>query len=200
VRKTDPDEKVGVVARADGRVAVVEYTEIAAADCAARDAAGDLVYWAGNIAIHLLATPFVRKLAGDAEQLLPFHASEKKIPHIDDEGRPVKPEQPNGRKLERFVFDALAAAKTVCVVETDREREFGPVKNASGSDSPATARSALIASYRAWLAAAGISVPENAAIEIDHAQIDGPGDARRLGIHDVAEVGDAIRIASGDPA
>jgi UDP-N-acetylglucosamine/UDP-N-acetylgalactosamine diphosphorylase len=200
VRKTDPDEQVGVVARANGRVAVVEYTEIATSDCVARDAEGDLVYWAGNIAIHLLATSFVRRLAGDAELYLPFHASEKKIPHIDDEGRPVKPEQPNGRKLERFVFDGLSVAKTVCVVETDREIEFAPVKNATGSDSPATARDALVASYGAWLACAGVTAPPNAAIEIDHSQIDGPGDARRLGIDDVAEAGDAIRIAFGDPA
>jgi len=200
-RKTDPDEKVGIVARANQRVAVVEYTELGEADRYARDEAGELVYWSGNIAIHLFATAFVRRAAGDAERSLPYHASEKKIPHIDDEGRAVMPEQPNGRKLERFVFDALSAANRVCVVETDRAIEFSPVKNAVGSDSPETARRDLVASYRSWLTTSGVTLPgDDVAIEIDHAQIDGPGDARRLGIHDVTEAGDAIRIASGDPA
>jgi UDP-N-acetylglucosamine/UDP-N-acetylgalactosamine diphosphorylase len=201
VRKTDPPEKVGIVARANGRIGIVEYTELSDENRFARDADGELVYWAGNIAIHLLSTAFARRVALDAERLLPFHASEKKIPHIDEEGRPVTPEQPNGRKLERFVFDALPAAKEVCVVETDRAVEFAPLKNAEGSSSPETARRGLVARYRSWLTAAGIAIPDGVAqIEIDHSQIDGPEDARSLRIRSIAEAGDAIRIASGDPA
>jgi UDP-N-acetylglucosamine/UDP-N-acetylgalactosamine diphosphorylase len=201
VRKTDPPEKVGIVARANGRIGVVEYTELNDENRFARDAAGELVYWAGNIAIHLFATGFVRRVARDAERFLPYHASEKKIPHIDDEGRPVTPERPNGRKLERFVFDALPAAKEVCVVETDRADEFSPVKNAEGSNSPETARRSLTARYRAWLTAAGVAFPGgDTQIEIDHSQIDGPDDARRLRLQSIAEAGDVIRIASGDPA
>jgi UDP-N-acetylglucosamine/UDP-N-acetylgalactosamine diphosphorylase len=201
VRKTDPPEKVGIVARANGRIGIVEYTELSDEDRFARDAAGELVYWAGNIAIHLFTTAFARRVAGDAERLLPYHASEKKIPHIDDEGRPVTPEQPNGRKLERFVFDALPAAKEVCVVETDRAGEFSPVKNAEGGSSPETARRGLMARYRSWLTAAGVAIPGgDTQIEIDHSQIDGPDDARRLRIESIADAGDVIRIASGDPA
>jgi UDP-N-acetylglucosamine/UDP-N-acetylgalactosamine diphosphorylase len=201
VQKMDPMESVGIVARVNGRTSVVEYTELEEEDRFARNAAGELVYWAGNIAIHVFATAFVRRVARDAEQLLPYHASEKKIPHIDDEGRLVKPAQPNGRKLERFVFDALPAAKGVCIVETDRDGEFSPVKNAEGRDSPDTARRGLVARYRVWLAAAGIDLPGgNPAIEIDHSQIDGPDDTRRLRIQSIAEAGEVVRIAPGDPA
>jgi UDP-N-acetylglucosamine/UDP-N-acetylgalactosamine diphosphorylase len=201
VRKTNPLEEVGIVARANERIGVVEYTELNDENRFARDDAGELVYWAGNIAIHLFATAFARRVARDAERLLPFHASEKKIHHIGDEGRRVTPEQPNGRKLERFVFDALPAAKSVCVVETDRAREFSPVKNAEGSNSPETVRRGLTARYRAWLAAAGVALPGgDTVIEIDHSQIDGPDDVRRLRIQSSAEAGDVIRIASGDPA
>jgi len=196
--KTDPEEKVGVLARSDGRAVVVEYTELGGEDRYARDDDGNLRYWAGNLAIHLLSTAFVRRMAGDAERLLPFHASAKKIPCIDAAGKPVRPEEPNGHKLERFVFDALGAAKGVCVVEAERAIEFSPVKNAEGNDSPTTARRDLVASYRSWLAEGGIPLADSsAAIEIDHAQIDGPGDASGLGIRAV-EAGDAIRIASGD--
>jgi UDP-N-acetylglucosamine/UDP-N-acetylgalactosamine diphosphorylase len=50
IRKLDPMEKVGVVARVDGRVAVIEYTEISDAHRHARDARGELVYWASRAA------------------------------------------------------------------------------------------------------------------------------------------------------
>jgi len=115
VRKTDPDEKVGVVARADGRLAVVEYTELGPSERNARDAAGDLVYWTGNIAIHLLGTAFVRRVAGESDRWLPFHASEKKIPYVDAAGSLVEPPAPDGRQFERFV-------ESPCVDEQGREQ------------------------------------------------------------------------------
>jgi UDP-N-acetylglucosamine/UDP-N-acetylgalactosamine diphosphorylase len=198
VRKRDAMEKVGVVARVNGRLGLIEYTELDDERRHQRDASGEFVYWAGNIAIHVFATSFVRRVAADADQLLPFHASDKKIPTLDADGRPVAPSEPNGRKLERFVFDALPAAERVCVVEARRAEEFSPVKNADGGSSPATARSDLMAQYRSWLEAAGIQgVPPGDAIEIDHSRIDGPEDARALGIRTVAEGSDVILTAPG---
>jgi UDP-N-acetylglucosamine/UDP-N-acetylgalactosamine diphosphorylase len=117
------------------------------------------------------------------------------IPAIDDDGQPVRPSQPNGRKLERFVFDALSAAQSVCLVEGDRELDFSPIKNAEGTDSPTSARRDLIALYRSWLDAAGIEVPNGvAAIEIDHSRVDSPDEARELGVQRCAEAGDVIRL------
>jgi len=201
VQKTDPEEKVGIVTRANGRVTVVEYSELDDAHRQQRDASGDLVYWQGNIAIHLFATQFVRRVAREADRTLPFHAAVKKIPHLASDGRHVVPTEPNGRKFERFVFDALSVAENVCIVEADRAVEFSPVKNAEGADSPPTARRDLIASYRRWLSEAGVAQPDgDPAIEFDHGQIDSPADVLRLGIHQFADVGDAIRIASGDSA
>ena len=198
VRKQDPEEKVGVLARVNGEVGVVEYTELDDEHRHARDAEGELVYWAGNTAIHVLDTTFVRRVAADADRLLPYHASVKKIPCVDEDGRTATPETPNGLKLERFVFDALPVARNVCIVETARSEEYSPVKNAQGNDSPATSRRDLAAEYRRWLGAAGIALPDvSAAIELDHAWIDGTEDARALGIEHVAEGGDMIRIAVG---
>lgn len=178
VRKIDPMEKVGVLARIDGRIGIVEYTEIDDAHRFARDASGELVYWAGSIAIHLLEVDFVRRIAADAERHLPYHASAKKIPCTDASGAPLRPTEPNGHKLERFLFDALPFAARVSLLEVARDDEYAPVKNADGDDSPATARRALDRAARCWLAAAGISVPQDAWIEVDHARIDGDDDAR----------------------
>ena len=172
VRKIDPMEKVGVLARVDGRVGVVEYTEIDDAHRFAKDANGELVYWAGSIAIHALEVAFARRIAADAERFLPYHASAKKIPCVDANGAAVKPEEPNGHKLERFLFDALPAAERVVLLEVARDDEYAPLKNAQGSDSPATARAALDAIARRWLAAGGIETPEDQWIEVDHAKVD----------------------------
>jgi UDP-N-acetylglucosamine/UDP-N-acetylgalactosamine diphosphorylase len=198
IRKIDPAEKMGVVARVNGRVGVVEYTEIDDEQRYARDTAGDLVYWAGNLAVHAFDTAFVRRVADHADSLLPFHASAKKIPALDDEGQALSPDEPNGHKLERFVFDALAAARSVCVVEARRSEEYSPVKNAEGSDSPVTARRDLVALYRTWLADAGVEVPPpGTAIEIDESRISGCEDLRRLGIRSVEEAGDIVHTARG---
>lgn len=183
VRKREPGEKVGVLASRGGRLTVVEYTELADGERNAREADGSLRFWAGNVAMHVFSVAFLRRIAARGEELLPFHPSAKPIPTLDTSGRPVATQAPNGYKLERFVFDALGAAERVCAVEAAREDEFAPVKNASGSDSPETARRALQACYRRWLAEAGIEAPaQTQSIEIDHSRVDGPEDARALGV------------------
>ena len=193
VRKIDPMEKVGVVARIDGRIGVVEYTEIDDEHRNLRDASGELVYWAGSIAIHVLDVGFARQVAARAEQLLPYHASAKKIPFLDAQGRRVEPKEPNGYKLERFLFDALPAAERVAILEIEREDEYAPVKNAEGNDSPETARRALDALARRWLASANVAVPDDVWVELDHARIDCEDDVRALGVHGLPH--EAIRLA-----
>jgi len=198
IAKRDPLEKMGVLARVDSHVGVVEYTELDDPHRYARAPDGELVYWAGNIAVHVIEVAFARRAAANADSILPYHASAKKIPTLDDSGHSVAPSAPNGRKLERFVFDALAAARQVMVLETRREDDYSPIKNATGGESPETARRDLTALYRRWLTDAGLSGVDTAAtIEINHAMFDGADDLRASRIRRVAEAGDAIRIAPG---
>lgn len=188
VRKRAPGEKMGVVARVNGRVAIVEYTELDDANRHARDASGELVYWAGNLAIHAFDVEFASRIADRVDRLLPYHASAKKIPHVDSEGRQVESSEPNGYKLERFLFDALPAASAVAVLEVRREEEYSPVKNAEGDDSPATARRDLVAQYRRWLAGAGVRLPEGTRVEIDHSRVDSEADARERAAQSFKEI------------
>ena len=83
--------------------------------------------------------------------------------------KPVKPEEPNGYKFEKFIFDVLPDARVVENLAFDRADEFSPVKNAEGKDSPATCRADLQAKWRRQLAAAGVTVPDKMGIEIDPA-------------------------------
>src|SRR5262245_59269743 len=71
----------------------------------------------------------------------------------------MKPDKPNAVKLEQFVFDAIPLAKNAIIYETDRAEESSPVKNAEGTDSPATSRRDQVRRAARWLKSAGVEVP-----------------------------------------
>jgi len=92
---------------------------------------------------------------------LPFHVAEKNIPHIDESGKIVSPKDKNGIKFETFVFDALLDTQTSISVEIDRSKEFSPLKNRSGVDSPETVHRDQLNLFAGWFEKAGFSVPGN---------------------------------------
>ncbi len=157
VHKLSPDERMGVVARVDGRTAVVEYSDLPDQLARWRDPEGRLVLWAGSIAAHCIEVDFVERLT-ETGRGLPFHRALKRVPHVTADGGLVDPEAPNGIKLETFLFDALPLARATTTVEVSREDEFSPIKNADGDDSPAMARLHLNRLYARWLEGAGIPV------------------------------------------
>ena len=61
-------------------------------------------------------------------------------------------------KFEMFVFDALPFARNPVVIETLRQDDFSPVKNADGVDSPKTAREDQLRQFARWLKANGVKV------------------------------------------
>jgi UDP-N-acetylglucosamine/UDP-N-acetylgalactosamine diphosphorylase len=158
VRKVSPEEKMGVIARVGGRTGVVEYSDLPDALARQRDGRGELVYWAGSVAVHCLQVEFARRLTEGGLQL-PYHRALKKVPYVDDAGDRVEPDAPNAVKFETFLFDALPSARRTVTVEAAREVEFSPIKNADGADSPTTARRDLNRLYARWLEAAGVAVP-----------------------------------------
>ena len=156
VAKRDALEKVGVLARIDGRLGCIEYSDLADELRHARDDRGKLLFRAGNIALHVLERRFVEELTRGGRLSLPWHMAQKEMDALDEDGRLVKR---GGVKFETFVFDALALAARSVTLEVDRAREFSPVKNAEGEDSPASARRDLTRQFASWLAAAGLSPP-----------------------------------------
>ena len=150
-------EKVGHFCLNGDRLTVVEYSDLPTEMQEQRDENGNLKFVAGSIAIHLLDRDFVKHMAR-GEGKLPFHRADKKIPTIDENGNPVKPDKPNGIKFELFVFDALPFARNPVVIETSRESEFSPVKNAEGVDSPQTCRDDQVRQFARWAKSAGADV------------------------------------------
>ena len=165
VRKVSPDERMGVLADVNGRTEIIEYSELTPEQARRTDSDGGDVFWAGNTAIHVFSIDFLQQLTSGGGQL-ELHVAHKKVPHLDASGNIVSPETPNANKFERFIFDALPQAERTLIVEGNREREFNPVKNAEGADSPATARAAISRIGRSWLQQAGHEIPDNQTVEI----------------------------------
>ncbi|MBL4769736.1 MAG: UTP--glucose-1-phosphate uridylyltransferase [Planctomycetes bacterium] len=152
VAKTDPNEKVGVLGTANGQLGCIEYSDLPAESRDARDADGDLVFRAGNIAVHALQTEFVDQLTRDGLDL-PWHLARKDMQVIGDSGTL---ESTAGVKFETFIFDALAKSPASVTLEVERRLEFSPVKNAQGSDSPASCRLHMTELFAGWLQATGL--------------------------------------------
>ena len=161
VPKAGPDEKLGHFCVQGGKPVVIEYSDLPAAIQRERDpVTGQLRYLAGSIGIHIFDVGFVRRLArGGSGPTMPFHRANKKIATLDSLGRPVRVDAPNGVKFELFVFDALPFARNPVIIETARADDFSPVKNAVGTDSPATCRADQLRQAVRWLRAAGVPVP-----------------------------------------
>jgi len=165
IPKANALEKVGNLVVGDGATQVIEYSDLPAELAQQTNADGSLRFNAGSIGLHALTVAFVEHLNTGGQLKLPWHRAEKKVPFVDDSGRPVKPTAPNAVKLEQFVFDAIPLAKNAMVYTTDRAEEFSPVKNAEGVDSPATSRRDQVRRAARWLAAAGVAFPTDGAGE-----------------------------------
>ncbi|KAJ5681484.1 uncharacterized protein N7477_001424 [Penicillium maclennaniae] len=147
VRKRNATESVGLIVQKNGKPDVVEYSEIDKETAEAKDPKQPdvLKFRAANI-------NFAHKL--------PHHVARKKIGCVNpDNGEAVKPEKPNGIKLEQFVFDVfpMTPLDKFASIEVRREEEFSPLKNArgTGEDDPDTSRDDIMKLGQRWVEAAG---------------------------------------------
>ncbi len=131
VKKSFPDEAVGVICKVRDHFQVVEYSEISekTAQRTKSDDSGELLFNAGNICNHFFTFDFLRDVCQydelnnqfffsffwnfrNHENKLCYHIAKKKIPSIGKDGQRIdKPTEINGIKLEKFVFDVFACAK-----------------------------------------------------------------------------------------
>ena len=161
VKKCDPMEKVGNFTIADGKVTVIEYSDLPEELARKTDENGKLIFEEGSIAIHIISRTFIERINSKGFSL-PWHKAVKKIPHINTEGQQIEPTDSNGVKFETFVFDGLPLASESIIYEISREDEFAPIKNASGVDSLESSQMLQSEKAARWMEAAGISIPRNA--------------------------------------
>jgi len=168
VRKRFATEKVGNVLMVDGRVQIIEYSDLPDEAAQRCNESGDLMLWAGNIAVHVLDRSFLERAANWSDAL-PFHRAFKNVPYIDEHGNRVQPAKPNAIKFERFIFDLLPHSENAFVVEALASEAFAPVKNANGAatDTPDHSMQAISDLHRGWLEAAGVRVAAGIRVEIN---------------------------------
>ena len=177
--KREPKEKVGMPMQFGKTFRMVEYTEMTDEQCNRRGKDGKLYFLYGSPAIHVFDRAFLER---EASKAMPLHLAFKKIPCVDAKGKVVKPAEPNGYKFEKFIFDILPNARRAAFLAFDQKDEFSPVKNAEGSDSPATCKADMQAKWAKWLAAAGVSVKPGVPVEIDPAYALDAGDLAANGL------------------
>jgi UDP-N-acetylglucosamine/UDP-N-acetylgalactosamine diphosphorylase len=70
----------------------------------------------------------------------------------------------DGFKFEKFIFDAITMTERSVIMETLREDEFAPVKNAEGVDSPETSQRLMIELHKKWLTQRGVIIPQRVSV------------------------------------
>jgi UDP-N-acetylglucosamine/UDP-N-acetylgalactosamine diphosphorylase len=167
VRKNTPTDRVGNVVTIDGRLQIIEYSDLPESYAKQTNRDGSLKLWAGNIAVHVFRHRFLDRVQHSVDGL-PFHRARKAVPYIDPNGKLIEPAKPNAIKFERFIFDLLPMAERGLVVEADAACVFAPVKNADGAatDTPMATKQAISNLHRSWLLAGGATLGEKNVIEI----------------------------------
>ncbi len=162
VRRRNPEEKVGIYGAVNDRPTIIEYSDFSPEEYRSADDQGNLRYWAGNTAIHMISLAFIQRL-NQHGFALPHHRAIREVEIPGGESAKTKMKV---WKFETFIFDSIPLAQKTCCMEVIREEEFSPLKNLEGNDSPETARAALNSLHQRWLRETGAEVSPGARVEI----------------------------------
>ena len=135
--KNTPYEKVGVLCKKNGKVKVIEYTELQNEMRLAVDECGEMVYGESHIMCNLYNIEAIEKAS---TKELKYHVAEKKAKYVNEKGELVIPEKENCYKFEKFVFDSFCLFDEIAILRGKREEDFAPIKNKDGVDCPETAK------------------------------------------------------------
>ncbi|MBQ7402185.1 MAG: UDPGP type 1 family protein [Lentisphaeria bacterium] len=163
--KTNAYEKLGNFCITNGKLQIIEYSDMPNELAERTNPDGTLSFLAGSPAIHVITLAFVERLTAAGRLELPWHRADKKVAYLEN-GEIITPEAPNAVKLEAFIFDALPLAGRTMILEADRKECFAPTKNKTGVDSVESCREMLAARDARRLRLAGIQVPEGAVVEL----------------------------------
>lgn len=177
VRKRDATESVGLIVMDEQsqKPCVIEYSEISSelANKLNPEDSSRLFLRAANIVNHYYSVDLLKKQIPNwicNQEFLPFHIAKKKIPSLTEEGIFVKPSEPNGIKLEQFIFDVFQSLELneFGCLEVDRHSEFSPLKNADGAknDTPTTCRNHYLSLGTQWVKDNGGIIENDGLVEV----------------------------------
>ena len=134
--KNNARERIGSLCSYNGKIKVIEYSELPEEMVEAVDNDGELLYGESHVMCNLFN---IEALKIVSTKRLPYHKAFKKYSYINSELKLVTPEEPNAYKFEYFIFDSFEYFDKIAILRGKREEDFAPVKNATGVDSPETA-------------------------------------------------------------
>lgn len=140
VKKTKAEEKVGVLAENEGKLQVIEYTELSDKERTAIEN-GELKYGIANISQFCFDMNFIESVAHKNDRL-PIHCVKKCVKAFNPLNNPSSIAL-NAWKFEEYIFDVLAFSEKIYSLVYPREKVFAPLKNLEGEDSIKTVREAL---------------------------------------------------------
>lgn len=177
VRKRDATESVGLIVLDEKtkKPCVIEYSEISSELSNKKEPTDDskLFLRAANIVNHYYSVDLLKSHIPkwtSSQEFLPFHIAKKKIASLDDAGNFQKPTEPNGIKLEQFIFDVFPSVdlKKFGCLEVERTSEFSPLKNADGAknDTPTTCKKNYLELGTQWVLENGGIIEDNGLVEV----------------------------------
>lgn len=134
--RNSPDEKVGAICKSDGKIKVIEYSEMSDEMKNKRNEDGELTFGESHIMCNLFSLNALKILV---DKNLPYHIAHKKSEYLDNNGSIIKPTEPNAYKFETFIFDSWSYFDDIAILRGKRKEDFAPIKNKEGVDSPQTA-------------------------------------------------------------
>ena len=143
--KRSPEEKAGVYCISGGKPHVVEYTEISKEMAEMKNPDGTYTYGDANVGNYIFD---LKVLKNATDKGLPYHTAVKKVTCIGEKGEKITSAQPDSCKFEMFMFDIFDYIDNVAAFRIIREKEFAPVKNKDGEDSPRTARNLYMKQHK----------------------------------------------------
>ena len=126
VLKTSPKEKAGVFCKQNGKIKIIEYTEIPKELAEETKKNGELVFGEMNIIANLFSIEAIEKAS---KKDMPYHVAFKKASFINEKNELILPTEPKCYKFEKFIFDSFALFDEISILRGKREEDFAPIKN-----------------------------------------------------------------------
>jgi UDP-N-acetylglucosamine/UDP-N-acetylgalactosamine diphosphorylase len=143
VLRKNEEEKVGVIGKSQGKLKVIEYSELSSEEGKARNEKGELRWALANLSLFCFRMDFIERIVQEKKEL-PWHFAKKEA-NLYARGMFYKAFI---QKRETFIFDWLNFTDRAGALVYERERCFAPLKNKTGDASIETVRAALLESDR----------------------------------------------------
>ncbi len=145
VPRASANERMGVVVSNNGKICVVEYSELSNDDLLALNSDGSPRFSVANTSLFSFHMDFIQQIATNPDCILPLHLARKQAPILLATTQGSCIELAKVWKYETFIFDLLLYARQVGVLLYPRDLSYAPLKNASGEKSLQTVQEALLA-------------------------------------------------------